>query len=539
MGRRSVNTTKSGKFMNPTDQARKEARKKELKKNKKQRKMVREHVLKGKDPNQILEEIEKLDELEIQNGPVPLPNDKAIKEKKRKLRETLDRLLLVYEKEDPARVVEIKRVLAESEKRRAYLLVHVYEEKQKNSSQSDGYAVADIPMPDTIPLPHVGMMAPGSIPLPGSIPPYARFPPPMMPPGPPSSLPPGLIAPGPPPGPPPKEAFRFNTVGYNKIEEPMSNMQGAAQDDDGESTGESEGMDTDEEHLAPPGEEDEEETPPDGKNERHVRFDRGTDDGSDQDDSEESGMPKSLQDRLLMLAGQAKKEEQNTDDSHEDGSQVLTPTPQVGMVPPGPPPGLPRQPRPAHMMNFGQRPMMRMMPPGPPPGRPPGMPAGMPPRGMPPRPPPGLPPGVRGILPRGPRPMVPLPPRHPPPGLMSIPRSRHPLPPPGAVLSAPPSVIKPALSNSASGDSKQDAIISAKPQLRNTQAELTRLVPVALRIKREQPKTNKQKVKSAIAEESFRPAPSAASSGTAGQVVHAPTKDDAYAQFMKEMEILL
>ena len=87
--------------------------------NKKQRKIVREHVLKGKDPNQILEEIEKLDELgqymtflkvfqfkikaqllfsvvEIQNGPVPLPNDKAIKEKKRKLRETLDRLLLVY-----------------------------------------------------------------------------------------------------------------------------------------------------------------------------------------------------------------------------------------------------------------------------------------------------------------------------------------------------------------------------------------------------------------------------------------------------------
>jgi hypothetical protein len=47
-----------------------------------------------------------------------------------------------------------------------------------------------------------------------------------------------------------------------------------------------------------------------GKNERHVRFDRGTDDGSDQNDSEESGMPKSLQDRLLMLAGQAKKEEQ-------------------------------------------------------------------------------------------------------------------------------------------------------------------------------------------------------------------------------------
>ena len=77
---------------------------------------------------------------------------------------------------------------------------------------------------------------------------------------------------------------------------------------------------------------------------------------------------------------------------------------------------------------------------------------GMPPRGMPPRPPPGLPPGVRGNLPRGPRPMVPLPPRHPPPGLMTIPRSRPPLPPPGAVLSAPPSVHKPAVPSSASGE---------------------------------------------------------------------------------------
>ncbi|XP_028415924.1 WW domain-binding protein 11-like [Dendronephthya gigantea] len=240
-----------------------------------------------------------------------------------------------------------------------------------------------------------------------------------------------------------------------------------------------------------------------------------------------------------MLAGQEKREEQSSDDNHEDGDQANIPNPvQSGMVPPGPPPGLPRQPRPAHMMNFNQRPMMRMLPPGPPPGRPPGMQGGMLPRGMPPRPPPGLPPGVRGTMPRGPRPMVPLPPRHPPPGLMTLPRSRPPLPPPGAVLSAPPSFIKPAVSTSPSSGTKQDAIISAKPQLRNTQAELTRLVPVALRVKREQPKTNKQKVKSAIEEESFRPAPSVASSAP-GQVVHAPTKDDAYAQFMKEMEILL
>lgn len=63
MGRRSINTTKSGKYMNPTDQARKEARKKELKKNKKQRQMVRAAVLKGKDPTQLIEEMEKIDEM--------------------------------------------------------------------------------------------------------------------------------------------------------------------------------------------------------------------------------------------------------------------------------------------------------------------------------------------------------------------------------------------------------------------------------------------------------------------------------------------
>ena len=83
MGRRAINTTKSGKYMNPTDQASKlsnvienlflckyfceilgkEARKKELKKNKKQRQMVRQAVLKNKDPSQLLEEMEQIDEM--------------------------------------------------------------------------------------------------------------------------------------------------------------------------------------------------------------------------------------------------------------------------------------------------------------------------------------------------------------------------------------------------------------------------------------------------------------------------------------------
>lgn len=41
----------------------KEARKKELKKNKKQRMLVRTAVLKGKDPQQLLLEMEKIDQM--------------------------------------------------------------------------------------------------------------------------------------------------------------------------------------------------------------------------------------------------------------------------------------------------------------------------------------------------------------------------------------------------------------------------------------------------------------------------------------------
>ena len=64
MGKRSTTSTKSGKFMNPTDQARKEARKRELKKNKRQRQMVRTAVLKGKNPREIILDLEKIDDME-------------------------------------------------------------------------------------------------------------------------------------------------------------------------------------------------------------------------------------------------------------------------------------------------------------------------------------------------------------------------------------------------------------------------------------------------------------------------------------------
>jgi len=65
MGRRVTSTTKGGKFMNPTDQARKEARRRELKKNKKQRMAVRQAVIKTKDPYQMVRELEELDDMEL------------------------------------------------------------------------------------------------------------------------------------------------------------------------------------------------------------------------------------------------------------------------------------------------------------------------------------------------------------------------------------------------------------------------------------------------------------------------------------------
>lgn len=63
--------------MNPTDQARKEARRRELRKNKKQRSLVRQAVIKTKDPRQMLAELDSLDEMEL-NPLENLPyNDKV------------------------------------------------------------------------------------------------------------------------------------------------------------------------------------------------------------------------------------------------------------------------------------------------------------------------------------------------------------------------------------------------------------------------------------------------------------------------------
>ncbi|GAB4845549.1 hypothetical protein Ancab_038954 [Ancistrocladus abbreviatus] len=244
-------TTKGGKAMNPTDAYRKELRKKELKRNKKERKKVREVGILKKDPEQIREQIQKLEMMKAEGA-----LDKARKHKKRQLEDTLN-LVLKKRKEYEDKMKEKgetpvmfshlgpprRRTTAEEEERakhpkpedsvyyhptlnptgapppgkppmykssigpRIPLPAAASSAGASSSSMLDDTALPAPPPPPPPPLPNSGDLDTGdgselpvSLPLP---------PPPPMPPKPPGSnlatslpFPP---PPPPPPGPPPKE----------------------------------------------------------------------------------------------------------------------------------------------------------------------------------------------------------------------------------------------------------------------------------------------------------------------------------------------
>jgi len=490
--------------MNPTDQARKEARKRELKKNKKQRKLVRETVLKLKDPMQIIEEMLRLDLLEIE-GITDMINDKVIIDKKKKLQETLTRILTLYEKEDKEKFDETKKFQAECDKKRhsAYLayqsqkLKEQTEERRKHDEESATFQLSDVALPLS------GDLAPHDIPLPL----------PMMPgmPGvyqPPlhasdenkilqiPGLPPGLIPPGPPPGfpPPPSPEYSDDEDESETVHKSALSNKGGVESDP---IAEMEQLDhefQDREYEAKHRNED-----GDGKTrrKRKVHFDMDEDtaadiDGEDihddlaQDDVNDEDLP--MQKRLLKLAGH---------NPHQSNEGLLKP-----LMPPGAPAGLPP----------GMPP--RVLPPGPPPGRPPG-----PPPGLPPRPPPGLPPMA-------------MPPRLPPPGMPPPPHGmRPPFMHPGfqhrpmgpqTVFEKGPEIKKVSTENEAGG------IISAKPKIRNIRAEVTKFIPTAVKLRR----ANQSKIKpKAKAQEDEEMENFAATKQPSKQ----PTKDDVYANFMNEM----
>ncbi|XP_028140988.1 WW domain-binding protein 11 [Diabrotica virgifera virgifera] len=450
MGRRAINTTKSGKYMNPTDQARKEARKQELKKNKKQRQMVRAAVLKGKDPQQILEEMEKIDQMEFNvNQPSPL-NEKVLKDKRKKLRDTLDRVLSMYYKDDPEKWVDLKRRQTEYEQKKNQLVV--FYESVKSAQQ---VTVDEIPLPQLPQKITTITNTPAQIPLPAverkqehtiySIATALK----LQSLGQPVREPPGC-----PPGPPPE----INDEG--EIEEFGTKIQDEVKD--------AEKKDIDSEETSP-------------------------------------AKPTSLQQKMVALSGQNVDEfmkemetVQKKVDIHRIDEQRAKLTVNIEpLVPPGTEmPNIPSQAPavPPHIFPGNIR-----LPPGPPPGR-----------LMPPGPPPGLPPRLPIRLPQVATRMI----RLTPPQLIQ------------PVLSAAPQLIN------RSDSVKQGATISAKPQIRNLSADVTRFVPSALRVKREDKKHVKNP--SAFAREMKQKEFTMHQNALAGH-----TKDDAYKQFMQEMENLL
>ncbi|KAG5893168.1 hypothetical protein JTB14_000428 [Gonioctena quinquepunctata] len=454
MGRRSINTTKSGKYMNPTDQARKEARKQELKKNKKQRQMVRAAVLKGKDPQQILEEMEKIDQMEFNvNQPSPL-NEKVLKDKRKKLRDTLERVLSMYYKDDPEKWSDLKRRQNDYEQKRNQLVT--FYESVKSAQQ---VTVDEIPLPQLPQQPTSAANTPAQIPLPTTErkQEHTIY----------------SIA----------TALKLQALGQ-PVREPPGCPPGPAPDlnDDGEV----------EEFGAKVAEE-----------EKEVDADEVTSDGEST-----AVKPTSLQQKMVALSGQnvddfmkemetvQKKMEMNRDeDSRAKMSVHIEP-----LVPPGTElPILPTQtplPSAPHLFPSGIR-----LPPGPPPGRP----------LMPPGPPPGLPPRLPLRLPQ--------------------------VAPRVIRLTGPPQLIQPNVLSAAPqlinrSESKQGATISAKPQIRNLSADVTRFVPSTLRVKREDKKPTKNP--SAFAREMKQKEFNMHQNALSGH-----TKDDAYKLFMQEMERLL
>jgi WW domain-binding protein 11 len=121
----------------------KEARRRELKKNKKQRLLVRQTVLKGKDPTTIFSELEKIDQMEfnpIQSAPL---SEKVLKEKRKKLRDTLNRIMRLYEKEEPTQWTQIKAMEVQYEKRRAELIIYCESVKHTQTVNLE-----EIPLPN-------------------------------------------------------------------------------------------------------------------------------------------------------------------------------------------------------------------------------------------------------------------------------------------------------------------------------------------------------------------------------------------------------
>jgi len=505
--------------MNPTDQARKEARKKELKKNKKQRQIVRTAVLKGKNPREIIEELEKIDDMEY-NPITPCPlNQKVMYEKRRKLAETWDRVIKLYEKDAPEQWADLKKLWTNYQGRKIEV-VKYYESV---------ISAQDVEV-DSIPLPNAssaGLDGGGGWDEDGmSIP----LPPPTLyiPPGPPRSVlkkPPSvldtvkpLLCPGVPAGPPPP------VEDYDVVEMEGSRKRTIRFGDEREEIQEDKSVEDQEASISAPGQ-------PNSLQKKMLAMA-----GQDLDQfmremeevhrTREAEKAADLQARLARIDGDPADSQPVPPGMELPGEQLDTTAYMLagppGAAPPGPPPGAPpmlyRTTLGAPPLRPGIPPPGVRPPPGPPPGRPPVRPAvrpGQAPPGvrLPPGPPPGVPP--RGARPNMPRPL--------------------------GVVSAKPQLNKMEI--------KTGKVIEGAPVMRNLRSDVTRFVPTNLRVKREEkkepPKRKSEPYRpySSIGGHSFAPPaphqPKFARPSQPQQPAPVKTKDDAYADFMKEMQELL
>ncbi|KAM7353863.1 uncharacterized protein ACRADG_005782 [Cochliomyia hominivorax] len=523
MGRRSINTTKSGKYMNPTDQARKEARKKELKKNKKQRQMVRAAVLKNKDPSQILEEMEKIDEMEYNVlQPSPL-NEKVLRDKRKKLKETFDRVMRLYHNDDPEHWSELKRKEVEYEKKRLKKQQYYESVKHAQSVQID-----EIPLPSST-----------QTPAPTTATSSAAFPPKRLPPPPTAlSLPP--FAPGAPPG-------TLKKTNENLIKPPEKHDEPKKKETLGVPVGpppdliDFPDLDTDAEDdevvlkkYVPKSKQSKTVPKPNSLQQRMLAISgQNIDDFmkemenvhkkkvaagriADNDDNTEDNEKKTKSDddeeeedkTDLSESSDNSEDEEESDSAKRKRKDSATAVP----IQPAPMAAAPI-PMPMSLPGMAAQPHMHVAgPPVPPLGgiapppmmfRPPPRPPGMHAFGI--RMPPGPPPGPRPGMPR-----------------MGI---RIPGPPPGM----PPRMAHHKNQQQQNKDSKGVTTITAKPQIRNLSADVTRFVPSTLRVKRDDTrKPNRSK-----------PYTQETPTHTAKESNNAASKDDAYTQFMNEMQGLL
>ncbi|EDX01336.1 WW domain-binding protein 11 [Drosophila yakuba] len=549
MGRRSINTTKSGKYMNPTDQARKEARKKELKKNKKQRQMVRAAVLKNKDPSQILEEMEKIDEMEYNVlQPSPL-NEKVLRDKRKKLKETFDRVMRLYHNDEPEHWADLKRKEVEYEKKRLKKQQYYESVKHAQSVQID-----EIPLPAPVsampggPAGSAGGSAVAGFGASVGI----RLPPPPMT----MALPP--YAPGAPPGVARNSDSAASEAQVEKSKEdeekdwlgvppgPPPDLFALSEldsDAEGNTDYDGEGEEDEQESLKKGKDKDNEAAEPNNQNiddfmkemehvhkRKHRKLAAKEDEADKQREEDEGDDLDKRQERASSSdrksASSTDSEDDDDPDDDEEMPKVPTKPPPVKSTiatkTPAPPqaPTLPTIPLPpassvpAPPQIPQLPPIHNLGPPGimyrPPPMRPPHPGAAF---GI--RMPPGPPPGAR-----------------PPHGLGPIPRMGIRMPP-GPPPGLPPRLAHHNKQGGGAGPPKESAkgvtTITAKPQIRNLSADVTRFVPSTLRVKRED---QRRAARPRHAANDGHHAPSEAHSKP-------PTKDDAYLQFMNEMQGLL